>query len=488
MLTTNAITHLANDANGGAFGGAASINGAPAGRRGGGRASVSEAIDAPITRGMISIEGIPLIKPPYGRITAIDLGKGTLVWQIAHGETPDAIKNHRLLKGIKIPRTGQAGILGTLTTKTLVICGDCGLFTDDAGRKGARLRAYDKATGEEKGAVFIPKVQTGATMTYMLGGRQYLVTALGSSNGAELVAFRLTPPPRSLRSGPSKRFATGRKLGGEFAGDFGQPDAVLHQLPGDFQHQHRKGVGGGGKRPLAGMRQIDIAAQGRRIDPPLIENAFAHFLGNRGFGQNRKALAASHQPLDVAVGIDFEHRMQRHIHGRRRLIDQFAQTVAGAVHDQVQRGDLGKSHALRRRHRQDTAAAAEQAEPFGENMLDLHAAGARGREDQRHVEIAAPHPVQHMPAHGFDDAHADAGIFVLGRFQQRHAHQFADRAGHAEADIPGGIFHCAADKFSQVRGLREVGPGGGVKPPSGIGGVTPRVVRSSRGTCNSSSM
>ena len=103
-----------------------------------------DGLNDPIVPGMISIEGIPLMKPPYGTITAIDLSKGTLVWQIVHGETPDHIKNHRLLKGVTIPRTGQTGILGTLTTKTLVICGDCGLFTDETGRKGARLRAYDK--------------------------------------------------------------------------------------------------------------------------------------------------------------------------------------------------------------------------------------------------------------------------------------------------------------------------------------------------------
>jgi quinoprotein glucose dehydrogenase len=124
-------------------------------------------------------------------ITAIDLSSGKIAWQVAHGETSDFIKNHPLLKGIKIPRTGQAGILGALTTKTLVICGDSGLFTDEHGRKGARLRAYDKVTGEEKGAIFLDKVQTGAAMTYMAGGQQYIVTAIGSSFGAELVAFRL---------------------------------------------------------------------------------------------------------------------------------------------------------------------------------------------------------------------------------------------------------------------------------------------------------
>jgi quinoprotein glucose dehydrogenase len=131
------------------------------------------------------------MKPPYGTITAIDLSKGTIAWQIVHGETPDAIRNHPLLKGVTIPRTGQSGILGTLTTKSLVICGDCGLFTDEKGRKGARLRAYDKATGAEKGAVFMDKVQTGAAMTYMHQGKQYIVTAIGSSYGADLVAYRL---------------------------------------------------------------------------------------------------------------------------------------------------------------------------------------------------------------------------------------------------------------------------------------------------------
>jgi quinoprotein glucose dehydrogenase len=152
---------------------------------------MDDGINAPIQPGLSSIEGLPIIKPPYGRITAIDLSRGTIAWQVVHGETPDHIRNHPRLKGLSIPRTGQSGILGTLTTKTLVICGDCGLFTDEKGVKGARLRAYDKATGEEKGAVFIPMVTTGAPMTYLHEGRQYIVVALGSSNGAALAAFRL---------------------------------------------------------------------------------------------------------------------------------------------------------------------------------------------------------------------------------------------------------------------------------------------------------
>jgi quinoprotein glucose dehydrogenase len=154
-----------------------------------------DGLNDPIVPGMISIEGIPLMKPPYGTVTALDIGKGTKVWQVAHGETPDAIKNHRLLKGVTIPRTGQSGTLGTLTTKSLVILGDCGLFTDEQGRKGARLRAYDKATGEQRGAVFLDKTQTGAAMTYMHKGKQYIVTAVGSSHGADLLAFALPGKP-----------------------------------------------------------------------------------------------------------------------------------------------------------------------------------------------------------------------------------------------------------------------------------------------------
>jgi quinoprotein glucose dehydrogenase len=150
-------------------------------------------LSGPVRPGLLTVAGLPLAKPPYGRITALDLTSGSMAWQIAHGETPDFIKNHPLLKGVVIPRTGQAGNLGPLVTRTLVICGDGGVFTDERGRRGARLRAYDKASGAEKGAVFMPAQQTGAPMTYMLGGRQYIVLALGGSGnrGAELVAYRL---------------------------------------------------------------------------------------------------------------------------------------------------------------------------------------------------------------------------------------------------------------------------------------------------------
>ena len=138
------------------------------------------------------VQGLPLGKPPYGRISAIDLNKGEILWQIAHGETPDNIRNNPALKGVNIPRTGRPGIIGTLVTKTLVIAGEAGIFTMPSGVRGAMLRAYDKTTGREVDAVYMPSGQSGSPMTYMLKGRQYIVIAIGGANyPGELLAFRL---------------------------------------------------------------------------------------------------------------------------------------------------------------------------------------------------------------------------------------------------------------------------------------------------------
>ena len=150
----------------------------------------------------LRIQGLPLIKPPYGRITAFDLNKGDIAWQVAHGETPDEIRNHPMLKGLNIPRTGRPGFVGTLVTKTLVVAGEPGMFTTPNGQRGAMLRAYDKATGREVGSVYMPAPQTGSPMTYRREGRQYLIVAVGSAQyGAEFIAFRLPAPPAVRASG-----------------------------------------------------------------------------------------------------------------------------------------------------------------------------------------------------------------------------------------------------------------------------------------------
>jgi quinoprotein glucose dehydrogenase len=140
----------------------------------------------------LTVRGLPLVKPPYGRISAIDLNKGEILWQVARGETPDNIKNHPDLKNLTIPRTGQAGNAGTIVTKTLVVGGDPRVTTTPSGQRGAMLRAFDKATGREVGAVYMPAAQSGSPMTYLVNGKQYIVVAIsGPGYGGELLAFRL---------------------------------------------------------------------------------------------------------------------------------------------------------------------------------------------------------------------------------------------------------------------------------------------------------
>ena len=142
--------------------------------------------NAPVVR----VQGLPIIKPPYGRITAIDLNQGEILWQVAHGETPDNVRNHPALQGMDIPRTGQTGFVGTLVTKSLIIAGDGGAYTDDEGVRMAMLRAYDKMTGAEVGAIPMPAEQTGSPMTYAIDGVQYItVSVAGGDVPGRLVVY-----------------------------------------------------------------------------------------------------------------------------------------------------------------------------------------------------------------------------------------------------------------------------------------------------------
>jgi quinoprotein glucose dehydrogenase len=135
-----------------------------------------------------TVEGLPVEKPPYGSISAIDLNKGVVLWQIAHGETPYYIRSNPALKGLNIPRTGRPGNFGILVTKTLLIAGDQSMAREQTNM----LRAYDKTTGRDVGAVSMPAGQTGTPMTYLLNGKQYIVVAVGGLNfPAELLAFNL---------------------------------------------------------------------------------------------------------------------------------------------------------------------------------------------------------------------------------------------------------------------------------------------------------
>jgi quinoprotein glucose dehydrogenase len=130
------------------------------------------------------LEGLPLVKPPYGRITAIDMNAGEHVWQIANGPTPDEIANNPALAGVNIPPTGVPTRAPTLVTKSL-------LFAAEGWGGRPYLRAHDKATGEVLAEFELPGAVGGLPMTYAIDGRQYIVMSVAGERGAELVALTL---------------------------------------------------------------------------------------------------------------------------------------------------------------------------------------------------------------------------------------------------------------------------------------------------------
>src|SRR5207249_7356286 len=179
---------------GGALGQQAAAAAAPA--RGGAPAAGAAGAPAGGGRGGggggLNVQGLPLLKPPYGVLNAINLDRGELVWQVPHGDTPDVVRNHPILKGMNIPKTGQQGSVGLFVTKTLVVLGDPQITTTDTHPRGAMLRAYDKTNGKEVGAVWMPAPQSGSPMTYMANGKQYIVVAVSGGNySGEYLAFSL---------------------------------------------------------------------------------------------------------------------------------------------------------------------------------------------------------------------------------------------------------------------------------------------------------
>jgi quinoprotein glucose dehydrogenase len=142
--------------------------------------------------GGVTVDGLTLVKPPYGLLSAINLDRGELMWQVPHGDTPDVVRNHPALKGLNIPKTGQQGSVGLVVTKTLVILGDPQVTTTPDHPRGAMLRAYDKKTGQQVGAVWMPAPQSGSPMTYSVDGKQYIVVAVsGGAYSGEYIAFSL---------------------------------------------------------------------------------------------------------------------------------------------------------------------------------------------------------------------------------------------------------------------------------------------------------
>ena len=140
----------------------------------------------------MTVFGLPLIKPPYGRVTAINMNTGDHVWMQPIGGTPENIKNHPMLKGVTIPRTGRPGRTGIMLTKTLLWAGERGPLDTVNGEQVSWFRSYDKATGQIISEMTIPANVTNVPMTYMSAGKQYIVVAVAAAGKpAELLALAL---------------------------------------------------------------------------------------------------------------------------------------------------------------------------------------------------------------------------------------------------------------------------------------------------------
>ena len=135
--------------------------------------------------------GLPITKPPYGRITALDLNRGTELWMVPNGDGP---RHHPLLKDLNLPPLGTPGRAAPLVTKTLLFIGE----GSDAipgvpiGGGGKKFRAYDKATGKVVWETELPAGATGGPMTYIAQGKQYIIVPIGGKNSPpEWVALAL---------------------------------------------------------------------------------------------------------------------------------------------------------------------------------------------------------------------------------------------------------------------------------------------------------
>jgi quinoprotein glucose dehydrogenase len=145
------------------------------------------------------LDGLPIVKPPYGVLSAIDVNSGTLKFQVPHGDTPDNVRNHPMLREMNIPKTGQTGSVGVMITKTVVVAGDPQITAPPGRARGAMLRAYNKQTGAQVGEVLMPAQISGSPMTYSVDGRQYIVVAVSGGNyTGEYIAFAL--PQSELRT------------------------------------------------------------------------------------------------------------------------------------------------------------------------------------------------------------------------------------------------------------------------------------------------
>jgi quinoprotein glucose dehydrogenase len=137
--------------------------------------------------------GLPLTRPPWGRISAFDMNAGDLLWMKPNGPAPESFRNNPAAKGIDLSEAGNPARALLLVTKTLLFAGEGSNFLNGVpGGGGQMLRMYDKKTGKVIHEVRLPAITSGIPMTYMANGRQYIVIATTSrTEGSELVALTL---------------------------------------------------------------------------------------------------------------------------------------------------------------------------------------------------------------------------------------------------------------------------------------------------------
>jgi quinoprotein glucose dehydrogenase len=152
--------------------------------------------------GLPQIQGLRILKPPYGRITAYNMNRGEIAWQIPNGDTPENVKAVAAKLGITIPRTGKPSQTGIMVTRTL-------LFAAEGSGGDPILHAYDKATGADLAQIPLPGPGVSLPMTYMHDNRQFVVIGArgGAGAGAQLVAFAL---PQAAAGGRGGRGGRGR--------------------------------------------------------------------------------------------------------------------------------------------------------------------------------------------------------------------------------------------------------------------------------------
>ncbi|CAN5204813.1 glucose/quinate/shikimate family membrane-bound PQQ-dependent dehydrogenase [soil metagenome] len=153
---------------------------------------------------VVGPRGLPMLKPPYSELVAMDMNRGQQIWRVPNGGAPDDVRNNPALKGLNLDfdHMGQVDIRpGPLLTKTLLFMGESGTIA--ASRGGSAFRAYDKKSGKTVWQMALPTLSTGAPLTYVHKGRQYIVIAVAApGKPAEMIALTLdgqsengAPPP-----------------------------------------------------------------------------------------------------------------------------------------------------------------------------------------------------------------------------------------------------------------------------------------------------